>query len=74
MRSLPIRDALQGLPLQAAVRIAGWAETGGQAKQLVQGGKVTVNGVIETRRSHFIRAGDIIACAGDELEITCDDR
>ena len=74
MRSLPIRDALQGLPLQAAVRIAGWAETGGQAKQLVQGGKGTVNGTIETRRSHFVRSGDIMAFAGDELEITCDDR
>ena len=74
MRSLPIRDAEQGLPLQAAVHIAGWAETGGQAKQIVQAGQVKVNGQVETRRSHFVRLGDILAWEGDEVEITRDDR
>jgi ribosome-associated protein len=74
MRSLPIRDAAQGLPLQAAVQIAGWAETGGQAKILVQQGQVTVNGQVETRRSHFVRLGDVLSCSGEEVEITSDDR
>ncbi len=74
MRSLPIRDAGQGMPLQAAVHIAGWAETGGQAKLLVQQGLVTVNGHVETRRSHLVHLGDILSYDGEELELTSDDR
>ncbi len=73
MRSLPIRNAQRGLPLQAAVHLAGWAETGGQAKQLVQAGQIQVNGSVETRRSHFVRLGDILKWEGEELEITSDD-
>lgn len=74
MRPLPIRDAEKGLPLQAAVQIAGWAETGGQAKQIVQAGQVMVNGKVEPRRSHRVQLGDILAFEGEELEITSDDR
>ncbi len=74
MRTLPIRDAEQGLPLQAAVHIAGWAETGGQAKLLVQQGQVAVNGQVETRRSHIVHLGDVLSFAGEDMEITSDDR
>ena len=73
MRSLPIRDAEAGLPLQAAVQLAGWAETGGQAKQLVQEGQIQVNGSVETRRSHLVRLGDVLKREGEELEITSGD-
>ncbi|MEL7499686.1 MAG: RNA-binding S4 domain-containing protein [Planctomycetota bacterium] len=33
-------------------------ETGGQAKQLIQGGEVLLNGEIETRRRKKLRHGD----------------
>ena len=74
MRPLPVRDAEAGLPLQAVVQIAGWAETGGRAKQIVQDGQVRLNGQVETRRSHLVHVGDTLACDGDEVEITRDDR
>jgi ribosome-associated protein len=74
MRYLPARDPSAGVPLQAAVQLAGWAGTGGQAKQLVQSGQVLLNGQVETRRSHLVRLGDILALGGDEVEITADDR
>ena len=74
MRLLKVRDAQAGLPLQAAVQIAGWADTGGQAKQLVQSGAVELNGQPEMRRSHLVRLGDILRLAGEEVEIAADDR
>jgi len=73
MRTLPIRDAERGITLQAALQILGWVETGGQAKLLIQSGEVALNGTVETRRSHRVVQGDVIAYAGDEVEITSDD-
>ena len=34
--------------------------TGGQAKLLIQGGEVKVNGVVETRRKKKLKAGDVV--------------
>lgn len=41
-----------------------WANivaSGGEAKQLIQGGQVKVNGEVETRRSVKVGPGDIIS-------------
>jgi ribosome-associated protein len=41
-----------------------WANvvaSGGEAKQLIQGGQVSVNGQIETRRSVKLGPGDIVS-------------
>ncbi len=40
--------------------------TGGQAKLMIQGGEVIVNGEVETRRRRQLRAGDEVAFL-DEL-------
>ena len=34
--------------------------TGGQAKRMIQGGEILLNGVVETRRRKQLRAGDEI--------------
>ncbi len=57
-------DDAPTLTLAAALKLAGFAGTGGQAKRMVQAGEVQVNGSVETRRKHKLRAGD---------EITVDD-
>lgn len=44
--------------------------TGGQAKQLIQGGQVTLNGEIETRRRKKLSAGDVVAVDGQEFEVS----
>ena len=61
----PSDDAPPTLTLQAALKLAGFADTGGQAKQLIQSGQVRVNGEIETRRKRKLREGDEVAL-GDE--------
>lgn len=46
-----------------------WANlvaSGGEAKALIQEGRVLVNGEVETRRSHQIGNGDIVQLVGEE--------
>lgn len=51
------------IPLSALLKLAGAAESGGQAKHLVVEGHVTVNGEAETRRGAKIRPGDQVVVA-----------
>lgn len=40
-----------------------WAQvvdTGGKAKELIRSEQVKVNGVVETRRTHRLRHGDVV--------------
>ena len=41
-------------------------DTGGNAKQAIQGGLVEVNGVVETRRKRQLQPGDRVRFAGLE--------
>lgn len=47
----------------------GVAGTGGQAKLLIQGGEVEVNGELETRRGRKLVAGDRVLCFGEEFVV-----
>jgi|GEM_PF-2690000 len=49
--------------LGALLKWAGLASTGGEAKQLIQDGRVAVNGQTETRRHRYIVPGDIVTLA-----------
>ena len=44
--------------------------TGGQAKQLIQSGRVSLNGEIETRRKKKLVVGDLISVDGEEFEVS----
>jgi ribosome-associated protein len=57
------------IELQQALKVANIAESGGQAKHMIQGGEVMVNGVVETRRRRKLYPGDIIEVAGEEFHI-----
>ncbi|NLL46430.1 MAG: RNA-binding S4 domain-containing protein [Clostridiales bacterium] len=56
------------IKLDALLKFSGIAETGGDAKLMVQDGEVKVNGEVCTQRGKKIRPGDIIL-VGD-LEFT----
>ena len=47
--------------------------TGGQAKQLVQSGRVLLNGEIETRRRKKLLPGDLISIDGEQFEVSLED-
>ena len=46
------------------VKLAGWAGSGGDAKQLVAAGEVRVNGEAETRRGRKLALGDAVESQG----------
>ena len=57
------------ITLVQAVKVAGLAESGGQAKRLVRAGGITVNGQVEQRPGRKLVAGDRIAVEGREWVI-----
>ncbi len=62
MTTLPLQG--DHITLAQAVKAAGLADSGGQAKHLVRGGAVTVNGAVETQPGRKLHAGDRFQIAG----------
>lgn len=56
---LPLRGEF--ITLDALLKATGLASSGGEAKALIVGGAVQVNGEVETRRGRKLRAGDTVA-------------
>lgn len=55
------------MKLDQFLKWRGISGTGGQAKLLIQGGAVRVNGEVETRRGRKLRRGDQVEVEGREL-------
>lgn len=63
MREVQIKG--DTIRLGQLLKVAGIADSGGEAKALIADGQVSVNGEVETRRGRQLHAGDELA-AGDE--------
>jgi ribosome-associated protein len=46
------------------------SESGGQAKLMIQGGEVKVNGEIETRRRRKLAIGDVVEVGGSKFVVS----
>ena len=57
------------IKLQDLLKFANLVETGGEAKERIQGGEVQVNGEVCTMRGKKIRPGDVVLFAGQELTV-----
>lgn len=57
------------IKLDALLKFAGLCETGGEAKELVQGGEVKVNGEVCTMRGKKCRAGDTVELDGQTIQL-----
>jgi ribosome-associated protein len=55
--------------LDQFMKIQGMVGTGGQAKLVIQGGEVLVNGEVETRRKKKLRDGDEVTFNGETLVV-----
>ena len=67
MRDLPIRG--ESIRLGQALKLSGLAESGGEARALVEDGAVTVNAEVETRRGRQLRHGDVVTVGDDVLRV-----
>jgi len=66
-RRTPIRT--EAIALGALLKWAGVAATGGEAKQLIQEGRVSVNGEVERRRGRRLHPGDRVEVGGQAFVI-----
>ena len=57
------------IALEQFLKREGLVATGGEAKHLIQGGEVQVNGETETRRKRKLHPGDRVALGGQELVV-----
>lgn len=61
------------ITLDALLKAAGIAGSGGQAKAMIEDARVEVDGRGELRKTCKIRAGQIVAVQGVRVRVTCPD-
>ena len=59
--------------LDQFLKLADVVQSGGEAKLLIQGGEVMVNGVVETRRKKQLQLGDEVVVGDLVIEVGLDD-
>jgi len=69
MEHREVKITTEFIKLEALLKFEGMAETGGDAKERIQAGEVTVNGEVCTMRGKKLRPGDKAALDGVELEV-----
>ena len=66
-RDVEIRGDM--IRLGQALKLAGLAGSGGEARGLVEEGAVTVNGEVERRRGRQLHRGDVVALGNESVRI-----
>lgn len=69
MEIFRLRPDDEFIKLGQLLKAAGAAESGVDAKEMIQDGIVSVNGETETRRGRKLYAGDVASCDGMEIKI-----
>ena len=64
-----VKISTEFIKLDALLKFAGLTETGGEAKEAVQAGRVQVNGQVCTMRGKKLRPGDRVELDGTELTV-----
>ena len=57
------------IKLDSFLKFVGVAPTGGQAKLIIQNGKVLVNSTVETRRRRKLVSGDLVTVEGQTFNV-----
>jgi ribosome-associated protein YbcJ (S4-like RNA binding protein) len=61
------------IKLDQFLKLAQAVATGGEAKALIQAGRVRVNQEVETRRGRKLRPGDVVEVDGEALVVGWED-
>lgn len=70
MEQFQLRAGEEFIRLGQVLKAAGFVENGGEAKEVIREGMVSVNGEIETRRGRKLYKGDIASYDGREVQVT----
>lgn len=68
MEEIRIRDSF--IKLGQALKLAGLVDSGVDAKYVIQGGKVRVNGETEYQRGKKLYPGDIFSYQGQDVKVS----
>lgn len=68
MEEIQIRDSF--IKLGQALKLAGLVDSGVDAKYVIQGGKVRVNGETEYQRGKKLYPGDIFSYQGQDVKVS----
>ena len=63
---VPVAITTEFIKLESFLKLANAVETGGEAKECIQGGEVKVNGEVCTMRGKKLRPGDTVTFRGEE--------
>lgn len=55
--------------LNQLLKLVGLCDSGGAGKALVASGSVSVDGVVESRKTRKIRAGDVVSLQGVQVTV-----
>lgn len=69
MEIIKLREQDEFIKLGQAVKAAGLVESGVEAKEVIQQGRVSVNGEVDTRRGRKLYAGDVAKYNGEQIKI-----
>ncbi len=67
MRTTAIGD--ETIRLGQLLKLAGLIEAGGDAKAVLVGQRVRVNGEVEVRRGRQVRPGDVVSLDDNEVQV-----
>jgi ribosome-associated protein len=67
MQEVKIRDEF--IKLCQALKLAGLVDSGAEAKEVITGGEVKVNGEVDERRGRKLYAGDVVSFGNEEFKI-----
>ena len=68
MEIIKLREQDEFIKLGQAVKAAGLVESGVEAKEVIQQGRVSVNGEVDTRRGRKLYAGDVAEYNGEQIK------
>ena len=69
MEIIKLREGEEFIKLGQALKAAGLVDSGVEAKIVIQGGEVLVNGEVDLRRGKKLVAGDTVSFRGREIRI-----
>ena len=67
IRPVEVRD--DGIRLGQLLKLAGLVDQGSDVRPLLEQGRVTVGGRVETRRGRQLRKGDVVALGTEKVRL-----
>ena len=69
MEIVRLRETDEYIKLGQALKVAGLVDSGVEAKEVIVGGQVTVNGEVDVRRGRKLYAGGVAEFDGNQIKI-----